>query len=209
MIFAAFPIEAKAVMKRLRLAKIKAFSGLKCFAGEFDGVKVYLALTGMGMKRSSYAADECLEQFQVSLVLNIGAAGSLMDNINPKSIFIPVSFIGEQNRQIFCDNCLAELFKDVCRDRGWNFYEGTLFTSARAVNSASAKREINSRYEAQAVDMEAYPQAWTASEKGVPFACIKGISDTAAYFPLMQYLLNVGDISRKLAEIVFESLKNL
>ncbi|NQS98965.1 MAG: hypothetical protein HQ591_10965 [candidate division Zixibacteria bacterium] len=209
LIFAAFPGEVKGVIRKLRLVRAPARDGLKCFSGEFDEMKIHLVLTGMGMSRSHNAAVKCLRQFQVDLVLNIGAAGSLMDNIKPKSIFIPTSVVSERNRPIFCDADYSKLFKNICRNMEWDFQQGRLFTSIKAVNSVSAKREINGRYEAQAVDMEAYPQALMATEKGIPFACIKGISDTAAYFPLIQYLLNVGDISRKMGELVFESLECL
>lgn len=57
---------------------------------------------------------------------------------------------------------------------------GGVFADGRMIATAAAKRAINERSGALAVDMESHVAAAVAGERGLPFAVVRCISDTAS-----------------------------
>jgi nucleoside phosphorylase len=60
------------------------------------------------------------------------------------------------------------------------FVRGEIFSTDRVAVTAAEKRELRNRTGAVAVDMEAAAVKSKAAEWGVPFMCIRVVSDTAA-----------------------------
>ena len=83
---------------------------------------------------------------------------------------------------------------------------GRLLTSPRMIGDPAEKRRLHEAHAAQAVDMEAATVARFCHEHGVPFGCVRAISDNVdtALSPHLVSLLGTGQvsISRLLATLV-------
>ena len=105
----------------------------------------------------------------VRAVISTGFAGALNPCFLAGDVFVADSVRGDEGE--FAIRSPAGSLGDVRR--------GALLTLDRVVQSASAKRELW-RQGAQAVDMEASSVAAVAREHGLPFFCVRAISDLAA-----------------------------
>jgi hypothetical protein len=74
---------------------------------------------------------------------------------------------------------------------------GRLLTVPRLISEPGEKRVLGRRYEADAADMETAAVARWCSERGVPFGCVRAISDdvATALSPRLVSLLAVGRVA--------------
>jgi adenosylhomocysteine nucleosidase len=63
-------------------------------------------------------------------------------------------------------------------DRPTAIQRGRILTADRLVTEPADKAELGARYQAIAVDMESAAAARLCCERGVPFGCLRAISDT-------------------------------
>lgn len=119
--------------------------------------------SGMGANaaRRAFAAAEAEQP--LDLVLSVGWAGAIMPDIQPGSAYTMSLIIDAQT---------GERFQLTDGNR-----KMTVITMAR-VADASEKARLQSAYPgAVVVDMEAAAVARMAQIRGIPVACIKGVSD--------------------------------
>src|SRR5262249_51238756 len=74
---------------------------------------------------------------------------------------------------------------------------GRLLTAPRLVGTPAEKKELGKRHGAAAVDMETAAVARACAERGVPFGCVRAISDDAdaALSPRLVSLLAGGRVA--------------
>src|SRR5262249_23655377 len=70
---------------------------------------------------------------------------------------------------------------------------GRLLTGAQLVGEPVAKRELGAQHDALAVDMESAVVAATCAKRGVPFWCVRALSDRQDMV-----------LSKELAELIWE-----
>ncbi len=153
----------------LRSATPQPMPGLRWAATlELAGERAILVANGAGRSVASAAAREALSKQSVRAVISTGFAGSLDPSHSVGDVFIADSVRGD-------DGEFA-----TCRPAGplGGARRGALLTAGRVAQSALDKRELRERG-AHAVDMEAAAVAAVAAECGLPFFCIRVISDTA------------------------------
>lgn len=121
---------------------------------------VVLVAGGIGEKPAALAADGILAFRQPKVILSVGMAGALDPALSVGSVFVPTKVLRQDSNTAFTING----------------GQGTLLT-ATGVTSSGAKRELARRFQAQAVDMEAYGVAEVAKKRGVKFVAIKTVSD--------------------------------
>ena len=136
---------------------------------DLAGERAILVANGAGRARASAAAKAIVPREPVRAVVSTGFAGALEPSFSAGDVFIADSVSGREGR--FTSRSPAGSLDDVRR--------GALLTVDRVVQSASHKRELWGRG-AQAVDMEASSVAAVAQQHGLPFFCIRAISDLAA-----------------------------
>ena len=136
---------------------------------DLAGDQAILVANGAGRVPASAAAREILSTNRVRAVISTGFAGALDPSFLAGDVFIAKSVRGQNGD--FATEAPAGTYGDVRR--------GALLTVDHIVQSAAAKHELW-RLDAQAVDMEAASVAAVAEEHGVPFFCIRAISDVAA-----------------------------
>ena len=120
------------------------------------------ACAGAGVAAATRAFAEVEKHGPVTTVISTGWAGALREEIVPGKAYDVSTVIDARTGERFVTACPP--------DNCW------LVTSPR-VADATEKKRLASTYEAALVDMEAAWVARLARMRGIPFYCIKGISD--------------------------------
>jgi adenosylhomocysteine nucleosidase len=120
------------------------------------------ACAGAGQDAATRAFAAIEDGGPIDLVFSIGWAGALREEIAPGTAHNVAGVIDLRTGERFrCDAGAGELW---------------LLTSPQVASSAE-KRRLASAYDAALVDMEAAAIARLAQMRGIPFYCIKGVSD--------------------------------
>jgi len=145
----------------------------------FENENAVLIVGGIGTRAAASAARIVLDLGQAGTLVSAGSAGALQPELRVGHVFRPGTVIDATTGKRFA----------VPGGRG------TLVTAANILGPA-AKRELVSRFPAEAVDMEAAAVAAVAQERGVEFMAIKSISDELDFAlpPMGQFVDDEGQL---------------
>jgi adenosylhomocysteine nucleosidase len=158
-IIAAMPAELKPLVRGWRHERR---NGVDLWRRRFDEGEWIAACAGAGVNAATRAFAEVEKDGVASLVISTGWAGALSEELAPGRAYDVSTVIDARTGERFVaagptNNC-------------W------LVTSSR-VADASEKQRLASTYGAALVDMEAAAVARMAQMRGIPFYCLKGVSD--------------------------------
>jgi len=120
------------------------------------------ACAGAGQEAATRAFAAVEQDAPIDLVFSVGYAGALRGDLQPGTAHNAAGMIDSRTGERFrCDAGAGELW---------------LVTSPRVAGQAE-KRRLGGAYNAALVDMEAAAVARLATMRGIPFYCVKGISD--------------------------------
>jgi adenosylhomocysteine nucleosidase len=122
------------------------------------------ACSGAGSAAVERSFDELLKEGTPSALVSLGWAGSLGSSCVPGAAYRVREVIAEAGQERF---------------QAVSGVGGRVLVSAAAVADAQAKRRLALAHGAELVDMEAAAVAAIALRRGIPFYCIKGVSDGA------------------------------
>ncbi len=189
----------------------QTFPGAPCRA-RFCGpawLSVLVVETGMGTAHTERALDWLLGRpllgnvaYRPKVVVSAGFAGALRKPLLVGDVLLATE-VADMEGNVWPATWPAEL-----PEGPWDppLRRGRLLTVARAVAEPQAKRELGERHGAAAVDMETAVVARACSRAGVPFGCVRAISDDAdtRLSPRLAALLAGGSVSplRVLGQVV-------
>ena len=137
-------------------------NGIRFWAQRTEEEEWDAACAGAGQQAATRAFAALEDGGPIDLVLSIGWAGALTPEVAPGTAHNVAGVIDVRTGERFhCDAGAGDLW---------------LVTSPK-VAGASEKRRLASTYGASLVDMEAAALARLAAMRGIPFYCIKGVSD--------------------------------
>lgn len=137
-------------------------NGIQFWALRNEDEEWIAACAGAGQNAATRAFAAIEEGGPISLVVSVGWAGALRDDLAPGSTHNVAGVIDAKTGERFtCDAGAGDLW---------------LATSPRVANHAE-KLRLAATYGAALVDMEAAAIARLAAMRDIPFYCIKGISD--------------------------------
>ena len=128
----------------------------------FNNGEWIAACAGAGVASATRAFAEIEKDGPIGEVISIGWAGALREDLAPGEAFHVSSVIDARTGERF----------DTANSQS----DCPLVTSSRVADAAE-KQRLASTYSAALVDMEAAGVARLAQMRGIPFYCIKGISD--------------------------------
>ncbi len=186
----------------------QSFSGAPCRA-EFRGPPsqtVLMLETGLGARAMENALRWCLATprfgdvpYRPRLVLSAGFSGALRPEQRVGDLILATEILDQRG------NCWpvapAAAFAD-----GPSFSSGRLLTASELIGDPQWKQRLGWEYQALAVDMETAVVAHLCHEHGIPFACVRVISDdlNTSLSPHLVDLLRRGRVSPvRLAGAVF------
>jgi adenosylhomocysteine nucleosidase len=156
----------------------------------FEHGNVIAFAGGIGPEAARAAADTVLTFRQPSLIISAGFAGALRESMPVGTVVVPTKVLAAGNEQTF-------------RIEGG---EGTLVSVDSIVDPAE-KRNLATKYAADVVDMEAAAVAEVARNRGVRFAAVKAVSDSARFElpPLSRFIDADGEFQtmRFVAHVAF------
>jgi nucleoside phosphorylase len=158
------------------------FSGAPCRA-QFCGLSwlsVLVVETGVGAARTERALKWLLDKpklgvvlYRPQLIISAGFAGSLVAERRVGDIVLATEIIDAVG------HCLPTAWPDHLPEGEWRppLHRGRLLTVDQIVATPAEKQSLANKYNAVAVDMESAMVARLCSERHVPFACVRSISD--------------------------------
>jgi adenosylhomocysteine nucleosidase len=153
--------------------------------------------TGMGMAAMAKALKWCLQQphfedrpYRPRFVLSLGFSGALQPSQRVGDIIVATEVV-DRTGKCWSVNC-PQIFGSFT-----NATRGRLLTMSQLVSEPSEKRWLGEQFQAVAVDMETAVAAQLCRVHGVPFTCLRVISDEVdtALSPHLAALLRGGQIS--------------
>ena len=158
-IIAAMPAELKPLTRGWRHTRS---NGVDLWRKRFDENEWIAACAGAGVGAATRAFAEVEKSGEVEKVVSVGWAGALREELSAGQVCDVSCVIDARTGERF----LSAGPPSDC----W------LVTSSR-VADIHEKQRLAETYEASLVDMEAAGVARLAQMRGVPFYCVKGISD--------------------------------
>ena len=168
LILTAVRPEAKPLVERLSLRAVETGDQpQRIFEGETGFGSCTLAVTGMGPRAASSVATRMIEPTRPRLVVIAGLAGALSGALQPGDLVIPERVIDSVTGRIY--ERAASIKKT-----------GRLVTVDRVVTRPTDKASLRDRFEAAAADMESAAIAAVCESQGIPWLCVRAISDSAS-----------------------------
>lgn len=124
--------------------------------------------------------------YRPKLLLSAGFAGGLTVKLKAGDLVLATE-VAEPNGAVHTTTWPGELPPGEWRPP---LYRGRLLSGSELLTSPEQKRTASVNHAAQAVDTESAPLARLAGKMGIPWGCLRGISDDAAT-PLSPELANL------------------
>jgi len=165
------------ISDRVRLDKSEAWFG------KYQGRNIVLVRTGVGRKRAQNATQQVIDKFNPEVIISMGYAGALTEGLNVGDMFVASTiFSPESDSNSFeMDDPKnlkwLELAKKTPPPENVKLKIGRLITVDMVVHTPKAKKELGSRFRAEAVEMETLEIALLARVNKIAFISIRGISD--------------------------------
>ncbi|WP_263385330.1 5'-methylthioadenosine/S-adenosylhomocysteine nucleosidase family protein [Granulicella arctica] len=171
-IIAALPGELKPLVsatKGPRWQRLKASKGTVLWERSHADGRWIAGCSGMGGERAMVTLQEIERYAKVDAICSVGWAGALDVDISAASVWHVAEIIDTQT---------GERFRTAQQVIGQTEDWPLLATAPRVVDSTEKVR-LAASYGAKLVDMEAATVARVAQGRGVPFFCLKAVSDDA------------------------------
>jgi adenosylhomocysteine nucleosidase len=143
----------------------------------FEGQVLMAVKSGIGPVKA-HAAMERLNM-RPSAILSVGTAGALAEGLSVGDILVASDTLIEKevDAPLGCSPALQAALRSACEKEGLGFKSGSLITMPKAVFRTDERRRLHTSTGALAVDMESHALSRQARKIGVPFACLRVISD--------------------------------
>lgn len=190
------PLRAKFIAENfLTDAKlVNNVRGINGYTGYYDGVRVSVMASGMGMPSMGIYSYELYNVFGVENIIRVGSAGALIPQINVRDIVIGMGASTNSNFQhqynlsgTFAPICSYKMLKEctkVADQMGVTYHVGNLFSSDTFYSAETVNANGESATDAWgkmgvcAVEMEAAALYMTAARSGKNALAICTISDS-------------------------------
>jgi adenosylhomocysteine nucleosidase len=157
-----------------------------------DGQTALLLECGIGTAAMEAALHWCLgrPRYRPRFVVSAGFSGALQPGLRVGDLILATELTDLQDRILPAHCPEAFLAHRECRP-------GRLLTVPEMVGDPAEKQRLGQCYQALAVDMESAVAARLCREQGIPFACLRVISDdvNTALSPHLVGLLRGGRVS--------------
>lgn len=164
--------------------------GVACHRGRFGKLDIVACKCGIGKVNAALAADAVLRTFHPDMVINTGVAGGTGATDRPVGVLDVVLADRIAYHDVWCgpgtvpaqaDNCpvyftcpLTDDVADALGVRRGLIASGDIFID----NPDDLRRVLTVHPDALAVDMESAAIAQACYRRGVPFVCLRVVSDT-------------------------------
>ena len=186
------------ISDRVRLDKSEAWFG------KYQGRNIVLVRTGVGRKRAQNATQQVIDKFNPEVVISMGYAGALTEGLNVGDLFVASTILSPESDSTSFEMDdpknlkWLELAKKTPPPENVKLKIGRLITVDMVVHTPKAKKELGSRFRAEAVEMETLEIALLARVNKIPFLSIRVISDAVNHelIDCSSFLDSDGELSK-------------
>jgi adenosylhomocysteine nucleosidase len=166
-IIAAMPGELKPLVQGWK--PLHQPHGANAWQGNIEGAACIAVCAGMGEAAAERACAIAMREAPLNTLVSLGWAGALSCGLQPGDAYVVNEVV---------DGASGEAFLTQSPARQGNAPPFKLVTIDH-VALAVEKKRLGQSYKAVLVDMEAVTVARFARSQGIPFYCLKAVSDTA------------------------------
>lgn len=155
--------EARGLIARLDMKP----SAASQFACEVRGARLILLVCGMGVDHARQGAEALLEQGASHLIL-AGVCGGLIPGLKLGDVVVD---------DPYPDAGFAGAITRIAREKGLSCHAGAVFTAPRVLATPDEKASAGRQSGCIAVDMEGASVRALCRDRGIPFQCVRTVSD--------------------------------
>ncbi len=176
-VLGALPHELKVLLKQMERRTHLADHPYPIVQAGYLNHQIMAATTGVGVHKAREALRSVLDRFRPDLILSVGFAGALYegatigDLVAASSVSL-VSGSDERTIQIADDGGLREKFCNRTSAR-----TGSFFTLQTLMEKRAVKPLVPPTARFPVCEMETFPLAQLARERGLPFLAVRSITD--------------------------------
>jgi len=168
--------------------------GCTLASGLLDGQPVVLATSGVG-KVNAALTTAAMATAGIDELVFTGVAGGVGDGLRQGDVVIATTliqhdvdvtvfgrmsgYIGERPAGGPADEALSARLVDACRSLGLEPVRGVIASGDQFIADKARAHDIARRFGAVAVEMEGAAVAQVCTRLGLPFACLRWVSDAA------------------------------
>jgi purine-nucleoside phosphorylase len=183
------PLRAKYIAENF-LEKPREVTNLRNmlgYTGEYQGSRVSVMGSGMGIPSLSIYAKELITDYGVKKIIRVGSCGAVSPEINVRDVVIGMGACTDSNVNrirfkgydyaAICDYGLLETAVATAREQSLNVHVGNLFSADLFYTPDTAMFDVMEQYNILGVEMEAAGLYSVAVEFGARALAICTVSD--------------------------------
>lgn len=183
-VLGAMAQEVAGLRRLMVVEEVRRDGVCRTWRGRRRGQGVLLVETGIGRLRAERAAAHVLDNFAFTVVLSVGFGGALNNGFSVGDVVLCRALCADAEpagELLDLDGKLLGLCRRVGGElhRLVKIVEGTCVTVGLPVCRVQRRRELARNCNAGLVDMESYWIGKIAVGRGLPFLCIRCVSDSA------------------------------
>ena len=170
---------------------------LNFIKGKINNTEVILVEAGVGKVNAARTTQVLISNFDIDVIINVGAAGSSNDELNIGDIVIgdklvqhdfditafghPKGYISNVGQYVESDAILIEKMKQTISRMQENEFKikiGTIASGDIFCTEVKMKDKIKTKFNADAIEMEGAAIAQVCKLDNIPFIVIRSISDS-------------------------------
>ena len=232
-IISAMDNEIALLLEQLEIDHVDQFGGFDYHVGTLYGHDVVITRSGIGKVYAAAVLSAMLNHYQISSVLFTGIAGGVGDETNVLDEIVATRLVqhdygtvrgdgfewtygntGEvvgDNGYFYCDPDLVELACNAAVQilGEEHVFKGTIATGDQFISSENYVKQLQSKFDAVACEMEGASVAAVCEQYEIPYVVIRAMSDKADGKAHESYD-NMGNIAAdNSSRIIMEMLSNM
>mgnify|MGYP005762818317 FL=1 len=218
--------EREEILELMTNVQVKQIYNLRFLTGKINNRDCILIKSGVGKVNAARTTQVLLDNFEVEFVINAGAAGAVNYLLNIGDIVIAkhvvqhdfditafghskgyITGIGDK---IQCDLGLVSAFENMLKNMpelSYNIKLGIVASGDIFCTSIDMKNKINSKFNADVVDMECAAVGQVCYLDDIPFISIRCISDVPDGQNEKTFDDNLKLASKRCAKLIYDFCK--
>jgi purine-nucleoside phosphorylase len=169
------------------VTQVNAVRNMLGFTGSYQGMRVSVMGTGMGIPSASIYATELVREYGVKILVRVGSCGGISTNLGLRDVVVATGACTDSgvNRDRYggwdfaavADFELVRATVDTAKDRGLNVHTGLIHSADLFYHPDESRLDMMDRMGVLAVEMEAAGLYGVAAESGARALTIATVSD--------------------------------
>ena len=226
-IIVAMDEEAKAVLDIMQEKEYNKKYEVEFVNGKIEKTNCILVKSGVGKVNAARTTQILIDNFDVDCVINLGSAGAVNSFLKIGDVVIGKhvvqhdfditafghikGYITGVGENIQCDEKLIKKFTEIVKNgmkKSYNVKLGVVATGDIFCTEPWMKDKINSKFNADVVDMECAAIAQVCYLDSIPFIVVRSVSDTPNKKNASTFDENLNLASKRSAEVLKQVLRS-